>query len=52
MEKAVAHAISIGIVGFGAWGLVAGRASSVPIFWSCVALVAIAVGIWSACSDS
>ncbi|TYL99193.1 hypothetical protein FXB40_03545 [Bradyrhizobium rifense] len=49
MGKAAGYAISVGIVGFGAWVLVAGLYSSAPAFWVCVALVPIAVGVWSAC---
>jgi hypothetical protein len=48
METAVAYAISIGIVGFGACILVAGLYSSAPAFWLCVAFVPVAVGVWSA----
>ncbi|MDH2350543.1 hypothetical protein QCM80_07665 [Bradyrhizobium sp. SSUT112] len=51
MEKAVAYAISFGIIGFGACILVAGLYSSAPAFWFCVAFVPVAVGVWSACSD-
>jgi len=50
MEKALAYAISVGIIGFGAWVLVAGLSSSVPAFWAC-ALIPIAIGLWSACGD-
>jgi hypothetical protein len=50
MEKALAYAISVGIIGFGAWVLVAGLSSSVPAFWAC-ALIPIAIGLWSACGE-
>ncbi len=51
MGKAAAYAISVGIVGFGAWVLVAGLYSGAPAFWVSVALAPIAVGVWSACGD-
>jgi hypothetical protein len=51
VENALAYAISVGIVGFGAWVLVAGLYSSTPAFWVCGALVPIAIGLWSACGD-
>jgi hypothetical protein len=31
MDKALAHAISLGIVGFGVWILIAGLSSGAPI---------------------
>jgi hypothetical protein len=48
VNKALAFAISAGIVGFGAWILVAGLSSSSPVLWFCVALVPIAIGLLSA----
>jgi hypothetical protein len=50
MDKAAAYAISALIVGFGVWILIAGLSSSAPALWICVALIAIAVGAWSAFS--
>ncbi|WP_198164054.1 hypothetical protein [Bradyrhizobium jicamae] len=48
MEKAAAYAISLGIVGFGVWIVIAGLSSSAPVFWICAALIAIAIGLISA----
>jgi hypothetical protein len=48
MEKALAYVISVGIVGFGAWVLVAGLSSSAPAFFACIALIPIAIGLVSA----
>jgi hypothetical protein len=48
VTKALAFAISAGIVGFGAWILVAGLSSSSPVLWFCGALVPIAIGLLSA----
>jgi hypothetical protein len=48
MEKALAYLISAGIVGFGAWALIAGLSSGVPVLWTCLALVPIAIGLLSA----
>jgi len=48
MEKAVAYATSALIVGIGVWIFVAGLASSSPVLWSVVAIVAIVVGLVSA----
>jgi hypothetical protein len=47
MEKALAHAVSAFIVGFGLWILIAGLSSSTPALWICAALVPIAVGLIS-----
>jgi hypothetical protein len=51
MEKALAYVISAGIVGFGAWILIAGLNSSAPTLWGCLALVPIAIGLLSAFGD-
>jgi hypothetical protein len=48
MEKAAVYAISIFIVGFGLWILIAGLSSSVPALWICAALIPIAIGLLSA----
>jgi len=50
MEKALAYVISAGIVGFGAWILIAGLSSSAPALWACAALVPVTVGFLSAFS--
>ena len=47
-NKAAAYAISALIVGFGFWILVAGLSSSAPVLWISVALIPIAIGLWSA----
>ena len=51
MEKALAYVISAGIVGFGAWILIAGLSSGVPALWTCLALIPIAIGLLSAFGD-
>jgi hypothetical protein len=51
MDKALAYAISGFIVGFGIWILFVGLRSSAPALWSCVALLPIAIGLWSAAAD-
>ena len=51
MDKAAAYAILALIVGFGVWILVAGLTASTPVLWISVALVPIAIGLWSAFSD-
>ncbi len=38
MQIALAYVISLGIVGFGAWIVVAGLSSSAPAVWICLAL--------------
>jgi hypothetical protein len=48
MEKAAAHAISLGITGFGVWILIAGSGSSVPALWICLGLITILIGLLSA----
>ena len=48
MEKALAYVISAGIVGFGAWALIAGLNSDAPAIWASLALFPIAVGLVSA----
>jgi hypothetical protein len=48
MQKAAAYAISVGLVGFGVWILIAGLSSSVPALWICLALIPITVGLLSA----
>jgi hypothetical protein len=48
MEKALAYAISVLIVGFGVWILIAGVSSGAPALWICAALIPIAVGLLSA----
>ena len=48
MNTAVAYAISAFIVGFGLWILIAGLSSSAPVFWACVAIIPIAIGLLSA----
>jgi hypothetical protein len=52
MDKAAAYAISALIVGFGVWILIAGLNSSAPALWICVALIPIAIGLWSAFGDT
>jgi hypothetical protein len=52
MDKALAYAISGCIVGFGIWILVAGLSSRAPALWSCIALLPIAIGLWSAAGDT
>ena len=52
MDKAAAYAVSALIVGFGVWILDAGLSSSVPALWICVALIPIAIGLWSAFGDT
>jgi hypothetical protein len=52
MDKAAAYAISALIVGFGVWILIADLSSSTSTFWICVALVPIAIGLWSAFCDT
>ena len=52
MDKAAAYAISALIVGFGVWILVAGLSSSAPALWISVALIPIAIGLWSAFRDT
>ncbi len=47
MQMALAYVISLGIVGFGAWIVIAGLISSAPAFWVCLALFPIAVGLLS-----
>jgi len=47
MQIALAYVISLGIVGFGAWIVVAGLGSSAPAVWICLALFPIAVGLLS-----
>ena len=51
MEKTLAYVISAGIVGFGAWILIAGLSSSAPALWACAALLPIAIGLLSAFGD-
>ena len=48
MENAAAYAISVCIVGFGLWILIAGLSSSAPTLWICAALFPIAIGLLSA----
>jgi hypothetical protein len=48
MERALAYTISVGIIGFGAWILIAGLSSSAPALWACAALIPIAIGLLSA----
>jgi hypothetical protein len=48
MDKALAYAISAGIVGFGVWVLVVGLSSSTPALWAGVAFIPIAIGLASA----
>ncbi|MHC2619186.1 hypothetical protein ACVIW2_001218 [Bradyrhizobium huanghuaihaiense] len=48
MDKAVAYAISVLLVGFGAWILIAGLSSGSPVLWTVVALVPITIGLVSA----
>jgi hypothetical protein len=48
MDKAAAYSISALIAGFGFWILIAGLSSSAPILWISVALIPIAIGLWSA----
>ncbi|SIO54965.1 hypothetical protein SAMN05443247_07954 [Bradyrhizobium erythrophlei] len=52
MDKAAAYAISALIAGFGVWVLIAGLNSSAPALWICVALIPIAIGVWSAFGDT
>jgi hypothetical protein len=52
MDKAAAYAISALIVGFGVWILIAGLSSSAPALWISVALIPIAIGLWSAICDT
>jgi hypothetical protein len=53
MDKAAAYAISALIVGFGVWViLIAGLSSSAPALWICLALIPIAIGLWSALCDT
>jgi hypothetical protein len=52
MDKAAAYAISALIVGFGVWILIAGLSFSAPALWICVALIPIAIGLWSAFCDT
>ena len=52
MDKVAAYAISAFIIGFGPWIIVAGLSSDAPVFWFCVALVPMAVGLWSAVGPS
>jgi hypothetical protein len=52
MDKAAAYAISALIVGFGVCILVAGLSSSTPVLWISVALIPIAIGLWSAFCDT
>jgi hypothetical protein len=47
MERTLAYLVSVGIIGFGAWIFVAGLSSSAPAFWTCAALMPIAVGLVS-----
>jgi len=51
MEKTLAYVISAGIVGFGAWILIAGLSSSAPALWACAAPLPIAIGLLSAFGD-
>jgi hypothetical protein len=51
MERALAYAISAGIVGFGIWLLVSGLSSGAPILWACASLPPIAIGLLSAFGD-
>ncbi|WP_271581101.1 hypothetical protein [Bradyrhizobium sp. CCBAU 45389] len=48
MEKTIAYAIAVLLVGFGAWILIAGLSSSSPVLWTVVALVPITIGLVSA----
>ena len=48
MNAALAYAISAFIAGFGLWILVAGLTSSAPVLWACLALIPVAIGLWSA----
>jgi len=52
MDKAAAYAISALIVGFGVWILIAGLSASAPALWICVALIPIAIGLWSGFCDT
>jgi hypothetical protein len=47
METALAYLISVGIIGFGAWILVAGLGSNAPAVWACLALMPMAIGLVS-----
>jgi hypothetical protein len=51
MEKPLAYVISVGIVAFGAWTLIAGLSSSAPALWTSLALFPIAIGLLSAFGD-
>jgi hypothetical protein len=51
MEKAIAFAISAGIVCFGIWILVAAVYSSTPIVWVCFALLPVGIGLMSTFGD-
>jgi len=48
MERALAYVVSAGIIGFGAWILVAGLNSNAPVLWTCAAAFPIAIGLSSA----
>ncbi|WP_165405231.1 hypothetical protein [Bradyrhizobium genosp. SA-3] len=48
MEKALAYAISVALVGFGVLIFFAGLSSSSPALWTIVALVPITIGLASA----
>ena len=52
MDKVAAYAISALIVGFGIWILVAGLSSSAAALWISIALIPLAIGLWSAFRDS
>jgi hypothetical protein len=52
MDKAAAYAISALIVSFGVWILIAGLSASAPVLWICVALIPIAIGLWSGFCDT
>lgn len=51
MEKALAYLISAGIIGFGGVAFVAGLGSEASAFWTCAALIPVAIGLLSTFGD-
>ena len=51
MERILTHVISAGIIGLGAWILIAGQSPETPALWACASLTLIAIGLLSAFCD-